>query len=55
MYYTGEGGIVSVFSGDGISWTYEGLRLDGAADPAVIRLPDGTYRMFYKTWISPQG
>jgi len=50
MYYV-EAGIRSAFSGDGVNWVGEGLRLDGAADPTVIRLQDGTYKMFYKTWI----
>ncbi len=50
MYYTGMG-IRSAFSSDGVNWVEEGLRLDGAADPTVIRLPDGAYKMFYKTWI----
>ncbi|MFN4133954.1 MAG: hypothetical protein ACK4GQ_06285, partial [Candidatus Hadarchaeales archaeon] len=51
MYYVGDGGISSAFSSDGKNWTAEGLRLEGAADPAVIKLADGTYKMFYKTWI----
>lgn len=49
MYYFG---IHSAFSRDGVNWVEEGLRLDGRlADPAVIRLPDGIWKMFYKTWI----
>lgn len=51
MYYVGGGGVSSAFSSDGVSWTGEGLRLEGAADPAVIKLSDGTYKMFYKTFI----
>lgn len=51
MYYVGEGGISSAFSADGRSWVPEGLRLSDAADPTVIRLADGTYKMFYKVRI----
>lgn len=51
MYYVGGGGISSAFSSDGVNWAGEGLRLEGVADPAVIKLPNGTYKMFYKTWI----
>ena len=50
MYYV-SGGIRSAFSSDGVNWVGEGLRLDGAADPTVIRLQDGSYKMFYKSWI----
>lgn len=50
MYYV-SGGIRSAFSSDGVNWVEEGLRLDHAADPTVIRLSDGSYKMFYKTWI----
>ena len=51
MYYIKQGGIYSSFSSDGRNWVFEGLRLDNAADPTVIRLSDGIYKMFYKTWI----
>jgi len=54
--------IWSAFSKDGREWTVEdGPRLTasadgpdrlGVGDPAVIRLPDGTYRMFYKSFIN---
>lgn len=51
MYYMRQGSIFSSFSSDGRNWVYEGLRLDNAGDPTVIKLQDGTYKMFYKTWI----
>jgi len=51
MYYIKQGGIYSSFSSDGRNWVFEGLRLDNAADPTGIRMSDGTYKMFYKTWI----
>ncbi|NQT84142.1 hypothetical protein HQ563_14035 [bacterium] len=54
--------IWSAFSKDGREWTVEdGPRLTasadgpdrlGVGDPAVIRLADGTYRMFYKSFIN---
>ena len=50
MYYV-NGGIHSAISSEGADWEKEGLRLDNAADPTVIELQDGTYKMFYKTWI----
>jgi len=50
MYYMKQG-ISSSFSSDGESWVFEGPRLDNAGDPTVIKLPNGTYKMFYKTWI----
>lgn len=41
-------GIISATSPDGIDWSRdEGLRLKDAADPAVVRLADGTYLMLY--------
>jgi hypothetical protein len=52
MYYMRQGGICSSFSSDGRNWVSEGLRLDNAGDPTVIKLPNGTYKMFYKTWIN---
>jgi len=54
MYYVEGGGISSTFSTDGRNWVSEGLRLDSVADPTVIRLPNGTYKMFYKTLINPR-
>ena len=52
MYYVEAGaGICSAFSSNGVSWTGEGVRLSDAADPTVIRLSSGTYKMFYKTII----
>jgi hypothetical protein len=53
MYYV-ESDIRSAFSSDGRNWVSEGLRLENAADPTVIRLPNGAYKMFYKTWINPR-
>jgi len=53
MYYMKQGSISSSFSSDGRNWAFEGLRLDNAGDPTVIRLQNGTYKMFYKTWINP--
>jgi len=54
--------IFSAFSEDGENWVYEGLRLEpggkaaldqwGVGDPAVVKMPDGTFRMYYKTFIS---
>jgi len=51
MYYMRQGSISSSFSSDGGNWVSEGLMLDNAGDPTVIKLPNGTYKMFYKTWI----
>jgi hypothetical protein len=53
MYYV-ESGISSAFSSDGRNLVYEGVRLEDAADPTVIRLPNGTCKMFYKIWINPR-
>ena len=52
MYYASTGNILSAFSSDGLNWTYEAVRLEGGADPTVIRLLNGTYKMFYKTLIN---
>ncbi|GEM_PF-677677 len=54
MYYPKNEGIFTAFSKDGVGWVEEGLRLEGAWDPAVIRMQDGTYKMFYKIWIPPE-
>ncbi|MBI5365789.1 MAG: exo-alpha-sialidase [Planctomycetes bacterium] len=52
--------IASAFSRDGREWQAEGIRLrasadgpdrGGVGDPAVVRLPDGTWRMFYKSFV----
>ncbi|MBI4618150.1 MAG: exo-alpha-sialidase [Planctomycetes bacterium] len=52
--------IWSAFSTDGLDWKVEGVRLrgreggpdaGGVGDPAVIRRADGTFRMFYKSFI----
>lgn len=46
--------VASIISHDGLNFTLEeGLRLERAVDPNVIRLPDGSYRMFYAT--APEG
>ena len=60
MYYAGSTDrtvvkILSAVSEDGLSWTKEGVVLEpggiydtvSAADPQVLALPDGRYRMFY--------
>jgi hypothetical protein len=49
MYFTRMGGIFSAVSGDGLEWTIEeGVRVkDPAANPAIIKLVDGRYRMIY--------
>lgn len=60
MYYYGSDGanyrILSAISTDGLTWTKEsGVRVDiggpydsgGATDGHVIKLPNGTYRMYY--------
>jgi hypothetical protein len=53
--------IFCAFSADGRTWesavqVLEGgpegsLDWKGVADPAIIRMPDSTYKLFYKTWI----
>lgn len=56
MYYSPEpevpdfeAQIYSAVSSDGITWTQEeGLRMKGATFPSVIRLPDGTWRMYFQ-------
>lgn len=56
--------IWSAFSADGREWKVEGLRLRGrkggldalgVGDPAVIRSADGSWRMFYKSFIPSSG
>jgi len=50
FYNTGFSGICSAFSKDGVNWTEEeGTRLPGGADPSVVRMKDGSYRLYYKT------
>lgn len=51
MYYMRQRDIFSSFSSDGRNWVSENLRLDNAGDPTVIKLSNGAYKMFYKTWI----
>lgn len=65
LYFTVGGGtsynISCAFSADGQTWGSavqvltggppSSLDQKGVADPAVMRMPDGTYKMFYKTWI----
>ena len=67
MYYTigGGGGIQSAISSDGLNWTKEsGVRIangaqgseeDIVADPTVIQLDDGSYRMYYSGKTGPGG
>lgn len=46
--------IHSAISTDLVTWQKEpGVRLEGGGDPAPVKLPDGTYKMFYKTLIEP--
>ncbi len=48
FYATGPIGIRSALSADGENWNPEpGPRLTAACDPAVTRLPDGSYFMVY--------
>lgn len=54
MYRCGKGGIESQFSTNLKDWKQEGVRLTPDAqritcDPTVIQLPDGSYKMYYKT------
>lgn len=47
--YISSRGIMSQFTKDFSSWKEEGTCISqNAADPSVIQLPDGTYKMFYK-------
>jgi len=67
MYYTDidSGGILSAISSDGLNWTKEnGVRIANgeqgsaeeiAADPTVIQLDDGNYRMYYSGKTGPGG
>jgi predicted GH43/DUF377 family glycosyl hydrolase len=67
MYYTigGGGGILSANSSDGLNWIEEsGVRIangargseeDIVADPTVIQLDDGSYRMYYSGKTGPGG
>ncbi len=53
LYKAGTGGILCAFSTDLVHWQDEGVCLAADAgetvgDPAVIRLANGTYKMFYK-------
>ncbi len=44
--------IFSAVSTDLINWEQEdGVRLEDGGDPSPVRLSDGTYKMFYKTFI----
>ncbi len=64
MYYHKSSGmppkasIYSAFSSDGLNWQEEGLRLEASASeesvesPAVVKLSDGTYKMFYHSMIN---
>lgn len=53
LYKCSQGGIHSQFTKDFKTWTEEGLRISGGfgfgiCDPGIIKLPNGTYKMFYK-------
>jgi hypothetical protein len=58
MYYTGDGGILSAISGDGMTFQKEaGIRVSAGSvdgpmmivgDPSVVTLKDGRIRMYYK-------
>jgi hypothetical protein len=60
LYFSG-GNIFCAFSADGKTWGSAvqvltggppgSLDQKGIADPDVVRMPNGTYKMFYKTWI----
>jgi predicted GH43/DUF377 family glycosyl hydrolase len=62
LYYAGPGGILSAWSGDGLSFTYEpGVRIPPGdsmeqivADPSVVRVSGGM-RMYYKGATGPGG
>ncbi len=48
MYGEKGGDVESYVSADGLTWQKEeGIRLEGAAFPFVLRLQDGRFRMFY--------
>ncbi len=47
-FYSTLEGIRSAFSKDGRSWREEGVRLRGGADPTVVRMPDGSWRLYFK-------
>lgn len=48
FYGTGPGGVQSAISDDGERWAVErGVRLDGGADPGVVRSPSGKWLMVY--------
>jgi len=53
--------IVALSSVNGFEWNYEGVALSPASHPAVIKLPNGTWRLYYQSGdiitsaISPDG
>ena len=57
----GQQTVGSFVSSDGLAWTQEaGVRVQEAAgeqitDPQVVRLPDGTWKMFDESDPSPPG
>ena len=54
-YHVGMPGGLNIYSAvstDLVSWQEEpGTRLEGGGDPTPVKLPDGTYKMFYKAFI----
>lgn len=49
VFYSTLNGIRSAFSADGVNWEdEEGVRARGGADPSVVRMKDGSWRMYYK-------
>ncbi len=49
LFYSTRAGIRSAFSSDGTAWKEEeGVRFREGADPSVVRMKDGSWRMYYK-------
>jgi len=55
MYYATNTYIYKAVSSDGISWTESGSTGIAGADPFVLRLSDGNWRMFYNTYDASSG
>jgi len=47
--------IASALSSDGMNFAFEQVVLEGGVDPYVLRLDDGTYRIFYAAPSDPPG